>query len=578
MSDERPKRARAWPWVALTIALAVWNGVPALFSCQFTQICGQDGTQYQLLARNRLHGHTEVGDAAYTVRDEGRHPMWRPGLVWLEEMGARCLGSVRAGAALASGLGVTLLELGLLVLAWRCFGAAAFWLALLACVGLPMTSSWLFLRLTPYQGPEPWAGAAITWGLVVLAEALRRRSWAVAAAAGVIAGLAEWFRTGNLLVFAVPCAVYGLAALRQRDRRGLTLPGAALATFLVTVALGGLAVPTALDKTAANLWHILVEHRGLFVTEDLPNEGRQTMGVGGYCIVPGTQETYYDYTTRAARETTALQFLRENAGDIVPIYLTHLGDMARGLAHGLRGYTGDVGLVLFLLQTLLSLRLRTPAETHTIALAAGAVVQFLGPIVLIAGNIPIHYMVVPLPLFLVVAAAGAARLVERFGPWLRRGREGQAQVGSQCLPLTFRVGLAALLGLTAINYAIYINHVVGLHQEAREQQAAVDALNLQGRRVACRNMGWFIDRNIRAVLLPYATVPELEAYARAHDADGILFWEGERTVLFRATPYGSLEAFDRALRESGAFHQPRTSAGWRWYPLRREVASRGQHS
>src|SRR5207244_1019088 len=85
MSNPESPRLRARTWALLTVALLVWNGWTALYANPFTLTMGYDGTFYQLLARNRLRGHDEVGDTAHTVGEEGRHPMWRPGLVWVEE-------------------------------------------------------------------------------------------------------------------------------------------------------------------------------------------------------------------------------------------------------------------------------------------------------------------------------------------------------------------------------------------------------------------------------------------------------------------------------------------------------------
>jgi hypothetical protein len=117
-----PTRWRLVYWCMLALTLLVWNEMAGMMANPYTLVKGQDGAQYQLLARNRLLGHDEVGDSAYTVRREGSHPMWRPGLVWVEETLARCLGSVQAGAGAASGLGITLMELALLALAGVCFG------------------------------------------------------------------------------------------------------------------------------------------------------------------------------------------------------------------------------------------------------------------------------------------------------------------------------------------------------------------------------------------------------------------------------------------------------------------------
>jgi hypothetical protein len=113
---------------------------------------------------------------------------------------------------------------------------------------------------------------------------------------------------------------------------------------------------------------------------------------------------------------------------------------------------------------------------------------------------------------------------------------------------------------------MFANLVETKHQ-ATAQQADLDALHLAGKRVGCCDMAWLVDQDVETRLLPYATVPELERYARAHALDGILLWDDEPSLLFRANPYGSLAAWDRALRKSAFFGPPRVSGSWRLYPV-----------
>src|SRR5438874_4313204 len=205
-------------WCVVAALLLSWNGTLGTFASPFVMLHRYDCAQYQLLARNRLHGHYEVGDEAHSVHQEGCHPMWRPALVWIEEGLARCLGSVRQGAAAASALGTTLLELALLCLAWRTFGKKTL-LSVLVALAVPAVSL-PFLVLAVGQGSEVWAAAAIVAGLALLVEAVRRHSGTWALAAGTVAALSEWFRTGNIMLFAIPCAVYTLAAFEQTRRQG----------------------------------------------------------------------------------------------------------------------------------------------------------------------------------------------------------------------------------------------------------------------------------------------------------------------------------------------------------------------
>ena len=85
-------RCPLWLWAAGFVALLAWNGIAARYANPLTLLHSYDGPQYQLLARNRLHGHREIADTAHTVGTEGAHPMWRPGLVWITEGLERCLG------------------------------------------------------------------------------------------------------------------------------------------------------------------------------------------------------------------------------------------------------------------------------------------------------------------------------------------------------------------------------------------------------------------------------------------------------------------------------------------------------
>src|SRR5438105_2056712 len=258
-----PLQIQPRTWMAIAAVLLTWNGTAAFFANPFVMIQPYDGTQYHLLVRNRLHGHYELGDTAHTVREEGRHPIWRPGLVWIEEGLARLFGSVRWSAAVASALGAALLELALLLLTLRCFGRAACALVLLALL-MPLRSGELYLLLAVGQGPEAWAAALLTLGLWLLVEGLRYPSVLRRVAAGFLGGAAECFRTGNYLIFLVPCIVVGLAALARKDRRSFAICVKVAWFYLGTVGLTTMLTPSPVNKTAVNLWHRLVEHDGEF--------------------------------------------------------------------------------------------------------------------------------------------------------------------------------------------------------------------------------------------------------------------------------------------------------------------------
>jgi hypothetical protein len=574
------------------VLLLAWNGVLSGLASPFVLQHRFDAVQYQLLVRNRLHGHYETGDEAHAVHAEGCHPLWRPGLVWVEEGLARCFGSVGKGAAAASALGTTLVELALLGLIWRCYGRKT--CLFLLCPMLVPEVSGPFLEFAVGEGPEVWAAAASVAGLAILVEGVHRRSDSWAITAGAVAGAAEWFRTGNLLLFAVPCALYAVIYLGQRDHRGARLLVGALLAWVGMAALGGQIVPSAVNKTIANLWACRTDLAGPWLTEELPDGSYMTSSLLSYSLVPGTAETYLDHSLRSSRGRSTWAFCREHAGEIRSAYFERLGEAVTSGFRGLRQRVGAFVLALFGLQLLFSLVLSR--EWHTLALAGAALAHYLGPVVLIAGNEPSHYLLVAYPLFVGVATRGAVVLSE-FRAWRgalgcvrdARGVAESARIQSQGSRVELNSGECSyaiqgphatrpsfVLGLVVLPiafpsllfYQAEARQLRTLQKQAFHEQVALDALELGGRRVACRNMAWFVDRDVLTVFLPYATVPELENYVRAHSIDGILIWEDEPTGAFRANPYGSPLEFGRALQDSGRFDVPQVSGAWRWYPVR----------
>jgi hypothetical protein len=559
--------------MGLAAVLLTWNGLAARYASPFHLIHASDSTQYHLLARNRLLGHHEVGDAAHTVRSEGLHPIWRPGLVWIEEILARRLGSVSAAGAVASVLGTTLLELLLIGLAWRCFGRAAGMLALLAILS-PLPVGSCFLIMAVGEGPEPWSAAAIVAGLALLVEATRRRSWTLAILAGALAGTADWFRTGNHLLFAVPCAVYGLAALRERDWRGFVRPALAGVIFLSVLAIGGRQVPSDVDKTTVNLWHRIVEFYG----DKVPNiEGLDiTLHLGGLKIADGTAEDYYDYIVPRSRHVSAGRYAADHAGEIVPIYLHGLWDIVSHGASGLRMLLGNVIFICFVAQILLSLTGRAVGAVDSLALAGAAVAHLLIPTALLRGDEPSHYLYVALPLFLVVATGGAVRLAQLAVAALEHRLPTLSARLTTARGFLVLLALAPWLCLSLVAYAGAFNVLRADYLQARQEQAALDELSLSGKRVGCRNMSWFVDRHVETVFLPYADVPQLEHYAQGQRLDGILIWDHERQPLFRANPYGSLGRLAEVLQSSRVFGPAVVRGAWRWYPVSKPAESKEQ--
>jgi hypothetical protein len=553
-------------WIGLSGFLCAWNGLAAMHASPLVLTHRWDGTQYQLLARNQLRGHYEVGDAANTVRGEGRHPMFRPALVWLQHGLALVLGEVQTAAILASALGTTLLELLLVALAWQCFGRGTA-VVVVCCLVMSLTVAAQFLLLAVGQGPELWAAAAIVAGLAILVNALRWQSWPVAGLAGIVAGLSEWFRTGNHLLFGVPCLIYLGTALWQAQWRRAAMTLTALGTFFLMIVGSGFLTSTPVNKTVANLRHRLVEHQGVRRIEESPAGQRLTVYLGGLEMRPGTSETYYDSLLQTSRGPTALEFVQERGEEIFAVYTEGVGQVLETGASGLRQMPGDIPLLFFFIGVSLAIVRRHGVDAHTLAFAAGGLAHYLGPVVLFRGAEPTHYFLVAMPLFVIVACRGlvhlgelAALLVARCSPDLLALLQ---RIGWASLLLVLVPGLCMVVGF----YRGALADLSSRQAHAEDQQAAVDALPLQGCRIACRDMSWFVGRDVETVLFPYARVSELEKYVLAQHVDGLLLWAKDPHLLFRAVPYRSFKEFNRAMRESHVFGPVVISGEWYWYPV-----------
>lgn len=570
-----------WRWYAgagvVVVLVCAWNGLAAQYASPFHMIHAYDGTQYHLLVRNRLLGHNEVGEEAHTVRAEGLHPVWRPGLVWIEEALTRVLGSVRASAAFTSALGTSLMELALLWLAYRCFGAAAS-LVILVLLACPLPAGSCFLHMGIGLGPEPWSALSLLVGLGVLVEALRRSCWGWAVAAGLLAGTAEAFRTGNHLLFAVPCAVYGLIALARRDVRGFWLPAVSGAAFVLMMAAVGRLVPSAVDKTTVNLWQREAEFYGPKAPFTRAGEPPVVIYLGGLEIVEGTAEDYYDYIVPRSNRMAAAGYLREHFPRLWPIYTHGLADIVTHGASGVRRQFGPEVVGLFVFQLLASLLCRVPGDVDSLAFGGGVLAHYLIPMALLRGNEPTQYLYVALPLVLLLAAAGLLRCGRLLQAALERRRPELAAGVARGRPVLLALVLAPAACVSAMYYAGALQLLREDHVQMQAEQADLDSLGLEGSRVVCRNMSWFMDRDVVTVCLPYAEVPQLEQYVRGQRADGILLWERERQPLFCINPYGNVgeetpaewvRKLDERLRASPAFGPPRVSGAWRWYPVQR---------
>jgi hypothetical protein len=334
-------------------------------------------------------------------------------------------------------------------------------------------------------------------------------------------------------------------------------------------------VPSPVDKTAANLLGNLIEREGLKVRQQVPHFGAVTLYMGGLTLAPGTNETYYDHIVRRSHDVSAHDLLADRRGDVLPLYCERLGEVATTGAWGLRLYTGEVLLACFLVQTVLSLWRRGREETHVLAFAGGALAYYFGPVVLLRGDEPTHYLLVIVPLFVLVGAFGLVRLVRLAESLVEKWQPALAARCRQGRKLVLAVALAPLVCLSASFYEGALATLKEYQEETWEEQADLDALGLEGNTVACRSMCWFSDRNVVTLMLPYATVPELERYVQAQHIDGVLIWANEKQLLFRATPYGTLRNFDRAMRRSAFFGPRVTSGGWWWYPRRPALYSEG---
>jgi hypothetical protein len=570
--------ARLALWSTVAVFLLAWNGVLAMYANPLLLLQQHDGTQYHLLVRNRLKGHYEVVDSAHTVRAEGQNPMWRPGLVWIEEALVPLLGSVRASAALAGAVGTTLLELGMLWLAMICFGPRVTWLAGLSLL-MPLQSSGYFLRMAAGQGPEPWAAAGIAAGLAALVMASRRQSWTWALVAGCLAGLAEWFRAGSYLIFLVPACLYLVRGLFRSDRKPAGVVAVGLATFLLTVFAGGLLVPSRVNKTVVALTHRLQEQVGEQCIIPVTPGYVARIYLSGLQLCPNRIETNCDFAVNEARDASTLAFIREHRDELASIYLDGLRDVLVTTGCGLRDLTGDLVFWLFLLGAsaafLLLLVKGSEADFQAVAIAGGALAHYFGPIVLLRGADPTHYSLVIMPFLLLLAAYGTVQLVAGVTAVLQRLFRRYTDSEPVRWPMLV-MGATPVVCLALVFFHGAFVCAANYYVEAEEDRAALARLDLEGRTIACRSMAWFEDVNVETVLLPYARAPEIARYARARGVDGILLWEKKdpHYTYFSIMPYPSPEEFHEALEQTQAFGPPRVSGDWRWYPLRAETEGR----
>jgi hypothetical protein len=460
------------------------------------------------------------------------------------------------------------------------------------------------------QGPEPWAAAMILAACAALYEArsalfilhapfsaapfegqsnratengerrmkngtpFRFVPWVWAVAAGLAGGAAELFRSGNWLLFVIPLVVFGFELCRT-GRRGWTLPLVSLTSYFCMAFLAGQIVPSPVAKTVVNLSHNLIEAKGPFIPK--PGSDDAYVTLGGFHIVPGTAETYYDYLVRASHDASLASFLGEHGAEIACKYAERLWLVTSSGAAGLRDIASTPVVLLFVLQ-LLTCYWDRRRRVVSVALGGAALAQYLGPITLLGADVCV-YMLVPLPLMVIVAAAGAIRFSEIV--LNHRGTETRRDSSSSSLRLCASVvpsfltprftAALVLIPLGCLAFRFYSSTWAiarSYAEQARVEQASLDALQLDGLRVVTHTARWSADRDVELVMMPYGTVEEIARYVRARQADGILLWANDPDGSGEVNAYVSLNDLCRSLKTSPSFAPPTISGGWRWYRVR----------
>src|SRR5262249_49639239 len=195
------------------------------------------------------------------------------------------------------------------------------------------------------------------------------------------------------------------------------------------------------DKPLVNWWGNLAEQNGpqLIVAE--PGLGPIRYYLGGLELAPGSAETVYDANVRKAQGVPGYAHLVGGVAEMASIYGRHLSEVFCGGALSVRCYLGEWLLLAFLAQIVMSVctacsRSRAcgadfpsaagpdaPTDERwlpILALAASALLFFLGPLVLLRGDQPTHYLNVALPMFVLVSASGVVQLTEAAAAALRR--------------------------------------------------------------------------------------------------------------------------------------------------------------
>ena len=243
------------------------------------------------------------------------------------------------------------------------------------------------------------------------------------------------------------------------------MPALAVVGFGLISAASGRFVASPVDKTAVALLHRLQEEDGPQMARDIPNGEPITIFLGGLAPAQGSDLTQCDQAVRDARRISAGEVFQARRADILRAYVRGLWDMILTGGGGLRTVMGFTVAAAFLAQVLLSLWRRRGPDIHVLALGAGVAAHYLGPIALLRGNEPTHYLLVVLPLLLLPAARLPVELWALGSAWLEQRRPGLARV-------VLRLGAVPLVAVAAWLIVLFYSGAVATMRQFQSQADA----------------------------------------------------------------------------------------------------------
>src|SRR5262249_53410873 len=152
------------------------------------------------------------------------------------------------------------------------------------------------------------------------------------------------------------------------------------------------------------------------------------------------------------REFTARQYFVEHADEILSLFVHRLGEVLASGCWGLRFLTGEAVLGLFVFQVLVSVVRRDATSCHVLAFAGGAVGFYLGPVALLRGDKPTHYVFLCQPFIVLVAARGITSAGELALRWVRHRQPGVALQARRAALAVVGLLLAPLACLSFVYY------------------------------------------------------------------------------------------------------------------------------